>query len=267
LVAHPGQLRLIFRSKRKHDRIDARKLAQLLLVNIVPPVYVPQRQVRAWRQMIEYRQALIAKRTRVKNSLRSLLRSVGVRAPARPGLWSQLGQRWLRGVEFSEALYALRRDLLCEELDHLSQQLARVERQLEVFSHDNASIVLLRTIPGIGLRTAEALVAYIDDPQRFRRSKSIGCYFGLVPSQDQSGSHNRLGHITSEGPASVRRLLAEAAWQSIRRSPTIAAYYERIRHDDPDRKKIALVATAHYLARVTLAMLRTGELWREREVA
>lgn len=267
VVAHPGQLRLIFRSKRKHDRVDARKLAQLLLVDFVPSVYVPQRCVRAWRQTIEFRQALVAKRTRVKNALRSLLRSVGVRAPVRPGLWSRAGQRWLRGIEFSEPLQALQRDLLCQELDHLTQQLARVESQLEIFSKDHPSIFLLRTIPGIGLRTAEALVAYIDDPRRFRRNKSIGCYFGLVPSQDQSGERNRLGHITGEGPASVRRLLSEAAWQGIRRSPTIAAYFHRVRGDDPDRKKIALVATAHYLARVTLAMLRTGELWREGRAA
>ena len=48
----------------------------------------------------------------------------------------------------------------------------------------------------------------------------------------------------------------------IRRSPEIRAYFERIRQGNPERKKIALVATAHYLLRVMLAMLRTGEVWR-----
>jgi hypothetical protein len=71
-----------------------------------------------------------------------------------------------------------------------------------------------------------------------------------VPCQDQSGDWNRLGHITREGAPVVRQLVAEAAWQALRRSPTVRAYFERAQRGDPQRKKIALVATAHYLARV-----------------
>ncbi len=83
-----------------------------------------------------------------------------------------------------------------------------------------------------------------------------------VPKQDASGRSNRLGHITREGPSVVRSLLVEAAWQGIRRCPQIREVYERIMRDDKQRKKIALVATAHYLLRAMLAMLQTGEVWR-----
>ena len=68
VVAHPGQLRLIFRSKQKNDRADAEKLAKLLFLDEVPAVYVPSREVRAWRQLVEYRRRLVAKRTRTKNA-------------------------------------------------------------------------------------------------------------------------------------------------------------------------------------------------------
>jgi hypothetical protein len=85
----------------------------------------------------------------------------------------------------------------------------------------------------------------------------------LVPSQDQSGDRNRLGHITREGPAVVRQLVAEASWQAVRRSPTVRAYFERVRRDDPQRKKIALVATAHYLVRVMWALLKRETTWEE----
>ena len=105
--------------------------------------------------------------------------------------------------------------------------------------------------------------AYIQTPHRFANSKRVGSYFGLVPSQDQSGSTNRLGRITRDGSATVRQLLAEAAWQAIRRSPTVKAFHARVKRDDPERNKIALVATAHYLARVMWAMLRDGSLWNE----
>ena len=74
------------------------------------------------------------------------------------------------------------------------------------------------TVPGVGIRTAEAVVAYLDDSTRFRRSKAVGSYFGLVPSQDSSSDINRLRHITKEGLSTVCKLLTEAAWQSIRRT-------------------------------------------------
>ena len=61
----------------------------------------------------------------------------------------------------------------------------------------------------------------------------------------------------------MRQLLAEAAWQAQRRSPTVRAFFERAQHGDPQRQKIALVATAHYLVRVMWAMLRHGTTRRE----
>jgi transposase len=168
LVAHPGQLRLIYRSKNKNDRQDAERLAKLLYLGEVPTVHVPTVDVRTWRELINYRSQVIAKRTRAKNTIRS--------PPRHPGLWTKKG---------------------------------------------------------------------------------------IVPHQDQSGDKNRLDHITREGTPVVRRLVAEAAWQAQRRSPTVHAYFERAQRDDPQRKKIALMATAHYLVRVMYALLKHGTLWHE----
>jgi hypothetical protein len=61
----------------------------------------------------------------------------------------------------------------------------------------------------------------------------------------------------------VRRLVAEATWQALRRSPSVRAHFERVQHGDPQRKKIALVATAHYLVRVMWALLKRGTVWEE----
>lgn len=261
VVAHPGQLRLIFRSKRKNDRVDARKLAMVLLLNEVPQVHVPRAEVRDWRALIEFRNRLIAKRVRVKNALRALVRGQGLTLPAGKRLWSKKGLAGLAELELSGAV-GVQRDLLLEERTEIDSKIARVTRELDRIAREKPAVWLLRTIPGVGPRTAEAVVAYIDDPRRFARNRQIGVYFGLVPCQDQSADRNRLGHITREGPATVRKLLTQAAWQGILRSPQIKAYFERIQGGDPGRKKIALVATAHYLARVMHAMLRTGEIWR-----
>lgn len=266
LVAHPGHLRLIFRSKNKNDRNDAERLAKLLYLGETPTVHVPTQEVRTWREMINCRGQLIAKRTRAKNTLRCLLRSAGVVPPKHPGLWTKSGLKWLRQLELPTFSQQLRRDLLLEEIETLVRQVHRIEQELNRQARRTSAVGQLRTIPGVGPRTAEAVAAFVDDPQRFPNAKAVGSYFGLVPSQDQSGDRNRLGHITREGAPVVRQLVAEAAWQAIRRSPSVRAFYERARRDDPQRQKIALVATAHYLVRVMWAMLRRGTVWQEQIV-
>jgi transposase len=265
VVAHPGQLRLIFRSKRKNDRVDAEKLAKLLFLDEVPPVHVPGEDVRAWRRMIGHRRKLVASRIRSKNAVRALLRSQGIEAPK--DLWTRKGMAWLRSTSLTTELDELQRDILCEQIESLTRMIQRAHKLLNGIARCHPGVQLLKTIPGVGVRTAEAVVAHIDDPNRFHRVKTIGRYFGLVPSQDASGPTNRLGHITREGPSIVRYLVTEAAWQGIRRSRKLRTFYDRVLRDDKGRRKIALVATAHHMLRIMLAMLQSGELWRSDQTA
>jgi len=263
VVAHPGRLRLIFRSRDKNDRKDAERLAKLLYLGETPAVHVPSQEVRTWRELINCRGQVIAKRTRAKNALRALLRGAGVVPPRHPALWTKAGLSWLRQLELPTPSQQLRRDLLLEEIETLLRQVRRIEQQLNQQAQHTPAVAQLRSIPGVGIRTAEAVAAFVDDPDRFRNAKAVGRYFGLVPCQDQSGDRNRLGHITRESAPVVRQLVAEAAWQARRRSPTVRAYFERVQRGDPQRKKIALVATAHYLVRVMWALLERGSTWEE----
>lgn len=263
VVAHPGQLRLIFKSKRKNDRVDAKKLAMLLFLDQVPAIHVPSIDVRAWRSLIEFRNRLVAKRTRVKNGLRAVCRTHGIQLPRGKTLWSRRGLALLAKQDFPHRTAALERDLLMDELGHACERIKRIEAELDDIARHHAGVALLQTIPGVGPRTAEAFAAYVDRPQRFGNVKQVAAYFGLVPCQDQSGHANRLGHITREGPSTMRRLLTEASWQGVKNSPQIRARYEQIQRGDPQRRKIALVAIGHYLVRVMFAMLRRGEAWNE----
>lgn len=261
VVAHPAHLRLIYRSKRKNDRVDAAKLARLLYLDAVPAVHVPRPDVRAWRALIEFRQKLVARRTGVKNQLRAILRARAIKAVK--NLWNESGVAWLTELDGLDDLAALQRDLLLEELSELTAKVARVEKELAKVAAKHPAVARLMTIPGVGPRTAEAVVAYVDDVSRFARSNQLGVYFGLVPCQDASADKNRLGHITCEGPATVRKLLCESAWQAARHSPRIKGWFERITGGVAGRRKVAIVAVARKLAVVMGAMLRSGEAWRE----
>jgi transposase len=143
-----------------------------------------------------------------------------------------------------------------------SEQIKRVQRELNRIGKNDPRVTLLQTAPGVGPRTAEAFCAYVDTIQRFGRNNKIGSYFGLVPCQDASAEKNRLGHITKEGPASVRQLLVEAAWMGVRTDEGLKARFERLCNGRSERRKIAIVAIAHHLACAMGAMLRTNRPWR-----
>lgn len=263
IVAHPGRLRLIFRAKRKTDRIDARKIATLLLLGELPAVHVPTMDVREWRALIEHRRRLVDKRVRAKNGLRGLLRAHGIDAPTGKSLYTKRGRAWVAALEFASPLTAFKRDQLLAEIAHFDGAVRMAEKRLDAYGRHHPAVALLMTMPGVGPRTAECVAAYVDDAHRFVRTRCVGAYFGLVPSLDESGGRSHAGRITREGPATARKLLTEAAWQAIRRSPTLKAFYERVRAGQKTRTRTALIATARHMVKVMVAMLKSGEAWRE----
>ena len=77
---------------------------------------------------------------------------------------------------------------------------------------EDERVQLLQTIPGVGRKTAEVVVAYVDDPHRFQNARQVSSYAGLVPKRYQSGTMDRHGKIHKRGPRLLRRALVEAAW-------------------------------------------------------
>jgi transposase len=254
-VAHPGKLRLIYGDKRKNDRVDAAKLAKLLLLDMVPRVHVPHVDVRAWRSLINLRQSVLQQLVRAKNHVRSVLREHDLAGPK--WLWSKKQLAWLESLPL-HPVARLKLDLAVEELKSLTAKIKRIEKELHAYADRHPAVRLLTTIPGVGIRTAETFVAWVDDMTRFRRTRQLGAYFGLVPCQDKSADKNRLGHITRDGPPVMRKLATEAAWTAVKRCPAFKHYFERIVAGKPERRKIAIVAASHRLLRVMGAVMRDG---------
>ena len=145
---------------------------------------------------------------------------------------------------------------LLQEFGLLGEQLRGVTSYLDRILADHPGGTLLMSIPGVGPRTAEAILAYTDEVRRFKRSKQYPSYFGLTPKLDESGQMRRLGHISKEGPAVVRWLLVESVWRAIQKSPGLKAFYEPIGGGQHPRKKVAVVATARKLLTIMRAMLQ-----------
>lgn len=261
-VSNPSKMTWIYRTAKKTDRIDARKQAVLYQMGELPRVHMPNRAVRQWRVEIQHRRKLIAQACQIKNRIRAYLKNEGqVRPAERMGWWTQKCRRWMETVLPGDMPLA---DLL-EGLALLEKQIKRATGRLNERLQDTPACVLM-TAPGVGPRTAEAVLAYTDEVARFARGKQYCAYFGVTPKLDESGGTRRVGHISKQGPSVVRWLIVESAWRAISKSDALAKFYLRVQHGQAGRKKIAIVAVARKLLSIMRAMLITGEVFNEKLV-
>jgi transposase len=255
--------------KRKTDKDDALKLAKLAALEQVSTVHVPIAEQRQYRSLVKYRKTLVHRINRVQSTIRSLFDQQGISIPGGHRAWTVAGietlsqhTKPLAECELNE-LWQGELDLELKSLDSLWQQLQAVDDHLEKMAKANESVKLLQTIPGVGRRTAEVIVAIIDDPQRFQNARQISAYVGLVPDQRQSGQTNRLGKITRRGSELLRTALVEAAWAMLRYNPWAVKVYQRISGGQQTRKKTAIIALARKLLVRCWAMLRRQEPWQD----
>ena len=262
-VSNPAKMTWIYRTAKKTDRIDARKQAVLLKMGELPRVHMPSGAVRRWRSQIQHRRKLVSGQTQVKNRIRAYLKGRGYRKlPFKRGWWTRQCRSWLRDFFVGDFIL---QDLV-DQLELLQDQIKQATGRLDERLSRHPGGHLLMTIPGVGPRTAEAVLAYTDEVERFARGKEYCSYFGMTPKLDESGSFRRLGHITKQGPSVVRWLIVESAWRAIKTSPSLFSFYERVRHGQEKRKKIAIVATGRKMLSVMRAMLQTGECFNEKLV-
>ena len=150
-------------------------------------------------------------------------------------------------------------------LVHVNKLMGDIEQGLDRLVAGDERVRRLKTIPGVGNRLSELVVATLDCPERFRSCREVGAYVGLVPRQFESGTMSRAGRITKQGPGLLRRLLVQIAWGMERRSPRVKALFERISGGQKSGRKKAAVAIARKILIWCWAMLRDGTTWREVE--
>jgi transposase len=239
--------------KQKTDPNDARLLLKLLLDDNFPRIWVPDPENRDLRQLVWHRHRLVQMRTRIMNQLQALAMNEGQRRKKK--LWSEQGRAQLEKLPLAPWASRRRKDLL-ELLDRMNPTIAELTRAVEQEARKRPEVQRLVTHPGVGPLTALAFVLIIGTPERFPRGKQIGSYVGLIPSEDSSAGHQRLGHITKQGSSLLRFLLVEAAQAAARCD---ADWRRRYMHLMMRRQRnIAKVAMARRLGVRLYWMWRNG---------
>ena len=260
LLLPPGHVRPYVR-RNKTDRTDTKGLLEAHRNEEIHPVPVKSVAQQTLAGLHRLRSAWMATRTARINLVRGLLRELGLTIP--------LGARHVvpRALAVLDAadseLPAPLRLMLAaavREIRDLEARIGEVEKQLRALAAQMPVVKRLRSIPGIGLLTATALVAFIGDVQRFASCRRFASFLGITPRERSSGPTRRLGRISKRGDVYLRKLLIHGA-----RSVLLAAK----RSKQPDRLRAwalriqttrghnkAAVALANKMARIVWAVWR-----------
>ncbi len=258
--------------KDKSDRNDALKLARLSVMGQLSLVHVPAKEVRQWRSLIQYRHTLVERRVAIRNSIHALLTVAGGAVVIRN--WNERMVAELRkesrrlGKCGREELWRGQLGLELDAMEQVQQLIEQVEKKLDELVSDESQqwterVKLLRTIPGVGPRLAEMVVAWIDDPKRFGTGRQVGAYAGLTPRRYQSGESERSGRISKAGSGRLRKLLVQVAWGMLRYNARGREVFDRLCKNHKTRRKQAAVALARKILVWCWAMLRDGKAWQE----
>jgi transposase len=277
---------------RKTDGRDCEWLADLLRHGLLKASFIPPLEIRELRELIRYRRTLVTEHTAVAKRIQQLIESANIKlgqvasdvlglsgrlmlralaeGEAEAGKLAELAQGKLKSkkAELRRALAGrlthVQRWVLAELLtrvEELAAALTRVEARIgaEVAACADPfgpeAVELLESIPGVGVRTAQTIVAEIGvDMERFPSAKHLASWAGVCPGNHESAGKRKSGQPT-KGNTSLRTILVEAAWAATRAKGTfLQAKYHRVVKRMPKQK--ALGAVAHRLLVISYHLLR-----------
>jgi transposase len=261
-IINPALFRAIGVGGKKTDRKDSEALAQGLRLSFVPEVHKKTIASRRLNSLIVSRSIVVKARVSLTNHVRGIMREYGIAMPAgAESFWKEVQDR-LKMLECEVIKKTL--SGLVDQAGFLKDEEAAIEDSIKQLTTNDDRILRLQTVPGVGMLTACAFIAAIDDVNRFDNAKKIGSYLGLTPKERSSGNKRRLGRITKCGPELLRRFLIHGARAAMRYAPRegqfVRLWAERIENRSGHNK--AVVALAHKNARICFALLRDGSTYK-----
>ena len=249
----------------KSDRNDALGLARIMQAGWYKEVQVKSLPCHEIRAVLNSRAQLVKIKCDLENQIRGLLKNLGL-VIGKAG-----GKVFHRRAEELIGEHRLLQEAIRPLLgvrETVRREIASLTRKLLAMARDNDESRRLMTVPGIGAINALAFCAAIDEPARFRRSRSVGAYLGLTPPRYASGEIDWTGRISKCGDAMVRTYLFEAAGVLLTRVPQwckLKAWGHRLWKRIGFKK--AKVAVARKLAVILHRMWRDGTdfIWSSKE--
>ena len=268
-LLHPADVAR-YRDGNKTDRADAKALleaARNAALDRVPVKSVDQQAVGALHRI---RQGYVRTRTARINAVRGHLREFGVAIPA--GARNVVPQA--RAALDAGVVPGYLRVAVGDTLDEITVLKAKADAlrdELERLAEQMPEATLLMSVPGVGVLTATALLAFVGDIRRFHSGRDFAAYLGLTPREHSSGASRRLGRITKRGNSYLRTMLIHGARAALRAGKLTDAPDDlrswALQVERRSGHNVAAVALANKLARVCWRVWRDQRPFVKRNAA
>lgn len=279
---------------RKTDVKDAEWIADLLKHGLLKPSYIPNRDQRELRELVRYRRSLIDEKARESNRIQKVLEGANIKlgsvatdilgvsgrlmiselidGKANPETIAQLAkkqlrkkmellQRSLNGLIGKHQQFMLKNQL--NHIEYLENQIKELDNEIgERLSSANDDIERLDSIPGIGIQTAQQIIAEVGlDMTRFQSAAHLASWAGMAPGQNESAGKKKQAR-TRDGNKYLRSALIESAASAIRvKNSYLSAKYYRLKRRRGTKK--ARVAIAHQILVIVYHLLTRKENYKE----
>jgi transposase len=262
-MGNPSMMKAIGASKKKSDRLDARKIADLVRCNLLPACYVAPLEMRELRRLLRYRNTVVGHAVQLKNKMSGLLMEVG----------AEYNKQQLHGKQyFTELMGQL------EEVPESVKDMLRLSRSaLEMFETTQRQLLnrlqkepalkkrlaLLQSIDGVGEVTALTWALEVCDPRRLPSIADAVSYCGLTSALDSSADKQKRGPISKQRNPHLQTVLIEAAKLAPRWNRQLAELHEQeVKRGHRNR---ATLEVARKLVAYLLAVDKSGQPFEVRK--
>ena len=266
-VAHPAMLKAISASKKKNDRDDAERIADLLRCELLPESYMAPQEIRELRRILRYRNLMVREAVKMKNKTAGLLMEVGAEYNKKRLHTKRYFSDLLENLEDVPESVAEMLKLTRSSQEMFEQVQKRLVRELRENKVIKERVERLMTIGGIGEITALTWVLEIGDPMRFHSIRQAVSYCGLCSAQRESAGKEKRGPISKQRNKHLQTIIIEASKLAPRRNPELAEVY--IRELGKGNRNRATLAVARKLVAYMLSVdkRQTGFMPKEHHIA
>jgi transposase len=250
IVVNPADIPTTDKERvQKEDNRDSRKIARSLSSGILTPIYIPTIKTQRDRTLLRTRAMLVKDLARYKNRIKSFLYFYGISIDDSfinpQSHWSNRFMNWLESIDTGEESGKESLNILISECKNLRTSILKITKQVRQLSQTEpyqTDVILLRSIPGIGLLTAMIILTELENINRFRNIDKMCGYIGLVPSTKSSGEKEKTGDITPRGHSVLRTAIIESSWTAIRNDPSLMKSYLSYKKRMDENKAIIKIA-------------------------